>query len=79
MSEPIVQAVIFAIDGLLLDTELVLEHSEPGVWAAHRAGMRVLIVPDLKRPSAEVAALAEGVFDSLAEAQEFLIGALGPR
>ncbi len=44
---------------------LVLEDSEAGVMAAHRAGMRVFCVPDIKEPSPEIAALADGVFDSL--------------
>ena len=38
---------------------LVLEDSEAGVIAAHRAGMRVYCVPDIKAPSPEVEALAD--------------------
>ena len=45
---------------------LVLEDAEAGVIAAHRAGMMVFVVPDLKPPSAEVRRLANGVFESLA-------------
>jgi HAD superfamily hydrolase (TIGR01509 family) len=44
---------------------LVLEDAEPGVIAAHGAGMQVYIVPDLQRPSAQVSQLANGTFDSL--------------
>lgn len=44
---------------------LVLEDAEPGVIAAHRAGMQVYIVPDLQAPSAQVSQLANGTFDSL--------------
>ena len=44
---------------------LVLEDSEAGVMAAHRAGMRVYCVPDIKEPAAEVLALAEARFASL--------------
>jgi HAD superfamily hydrolase (TIGR01509 family) len=44
---------------------LVLEDSEAGVMAAHRAGMRVFCVPDIKQPTPEIAALTDGVFESL--------------
>jgi HAD superfamily hydrolase (TIGR01509 family) len=44
---------------------LVLEDSEPGARAAHAAGMAVIIVPDLKAPSAGVAHLAEAVLPDL--------------
>jgi HAD superfamily hydrolase (TIGR01509 family) len=44
---------------------LVLEDAEAGVIAAHRAGMAVFMVPDLKSPSPEVKRLANGVFESL--------------
>jgi beta-phosphoglucomutase-like phosphatase (HAD superfamily) len=44
---------------------LVLEDSEPGARAAHAAGMAVIIVPDLKAPSEEVAQLAEAVLPDL--------------
>ncbi len=46
---------------------LVLEDAEAGVIAAHRAGMQVFVIPDLQLPSVESSALANGVFDSLAE------------
>lgn len=44
---------------------LVLEDSEPGARAAHAAGMAVIIVPDLKAPSDEVAQLAAAVLHDL--------------
>ncbi len=50
----------------------VLEDSEAGVRAAHAAGMRPLIVPDIKPPSAGTARLAAGVFPSLSEVRVFL-------
>jgi HAD superfamily hydrolase (TIGR01509 family) len=53
---------------------LVPEDAEAGVIAAHRAGMMVFMVPDLKPPSPEVKRLANGVFESLtavADSREF--------
>jgi HAD superfamily hydrolase (TIGR01509 family) len=44
---------------------LVLEDAEPGVIAAHRAGMQVYMVPDLQPSSPTVERLANGIFDSL--------------
>lgn len=44
---------------------LVLEDAEPGVVAAHRAGMQVYVVPDLNPPSAAVERIANGKFESL--------------
>jgi HAD superfamily hydrolase (TIGR01509 family) len=46
----------------------VLEDSEAGVLAAHAAGMRPILVPDMKPPGKEIAALAEHVFPSLLQA-----------
>ncbi|MEP6504503.1 MAG: HAD family phosphatase, partial [Betaproteobacteria bacterium] len=47
---------------------IAFEDSENGARAAQAAGVRVVIVPDLKHPSPEVAARAHGVIGSLAEA-----------
>ena len=47
---------------------IAFEDSENGARAAQAAGIRVVIVPDLKPPPADVAARAHGVIDSLAEA-----------
>jgi HAD superfamily hydrolase (TIGR01509 family) len=44
---------------------LVLEDSDAGVRAAHAAGMRSIIVPDLKLPSPDIAALSERTCVSL--------------
>jgi HAD superfamily hydrolase (TIGR01509 family) len=44
---------------------LVLEDSGPGIQAAHAAGMRSFLVPDVHAPEPAVAALADGVFSSL--------------
>jgi HAD superfamily hydrolase (TIGR01509 family) len=51
---------------------IVFEDAEAGTIAAHRAGMTVFIVPDLKQPSDEVRSLAKGVFKSLGEVARHL-------
>ena len=47
---------------------IAFEDSENGARAAQAAGVRVVIVPDLKHPPQDVAARAHGVIGSLAEA-----------
>ena len=74
------QAVIFDMDGLMLDTEriamitpaecIVLEDSEAGIRAARAAGMTPILVPDLKPPSDEVQALAYRMYPSLHEVRD---------
>jgi HAD superfamily hydrolase (TIGR01509 family) len=49
---------------------VAFEDSENGARAAQAAGVRVVIVPDLKHPPADVAARAHGVIPSLADAIE---------
>ncbi len=51
---------------------LVLEDSEAGITAAHRAGMLAIMIPDLKHPSPEVAALAYRVCRSLHDVRDLL-------
>ena len=47
---------------------IAFEDSENGARSAQSAGIRVVIVPDLKHPPEDVAARAHGVIDSLADA-----------
>jgi len=54
---------------------VVLEDSEAGTRAAIAAGMRVFVVPDLVRPSAEALASATGVFETLELASSTLLRA----
>ena len=51
---------------------IALEDSEPGICAAHAAGMIPFMVPDLKAPSDEIRKLAYQVFDSLHAVKQFL-------
>lgn len=51
---------------------LVLEDSERGAQAARAAGMVVIIVPDIKPPSADIASLAAAVLPDLHAVQAWL-------
>lgn len=44
---------------------LVLEDSEAGIEAAHRAGMDVICIPDMKKPAEPFASMASAVLNSL--------------
>lgn len=57
---------------VLPESCLVFEDSESGTIAAHKAGMRVIIVPDMKKPSDEVSKLAWLLLPSLQDAEKHL-------
>jgi HAD superfamily hydrolase (TIGR01509 family) len=49
----------------------IIEDSYNGVRAAHAAGAKVIMVPDIVLPDEEMRALADYIFPSLNEVQEF--------
>ena len=51
---------------------LVLEDSEAGIVAAHAAGMKPVMVPDIKQPDPEIMHLALQVLPSLSAVKELL-------
>lgn len=51
---------------------LILEDSPNGIRAAHAAGMRVIMVPDLIEPTADLRAMASKVCESLHDVILFL-------
>ena len=54
---------------------LVLEDSESGIQAAYAAGIPVICIPDLKKPSEEYLAKTTAVMESLFDVIPFLKGA----
>ena len=53
---------------------VAVEDSPTGVRAATAAGMRTILVPDMQKPSSEIAALCALVLEDLAQAHEHLTG-----
>lgn len=56
---------------------IAFEDSFAGVRAAHGAGMRTVMVPDLVHPDTEIKALCTAVLESLLHAHEHLVTATG--
>ena len=72
--KPAPDIYLAAADGLRVPPArcLVLEDSEAGIKAAHAAGMRPIMIPDLKQPSAETKRLAYRILPSLGEVTTLL-------
>ena len=72
---------IFLKAAALLETPpgacLVLEDSANGIRAAHAAGMRPILVPDLKAPDGELRALSERICPDLSAACAYILEELG--
>jgi HAD superfamily hydrolase (TIGR01509 family) len=68
--DPEIYLAAAAALGIAPDQCAALEDSEPGIAAAHAAGMRAMMVPDLKQPSAQTLAIAHGIYPSLVEARQ---------
>jgi beta-phosphoglucomutase-like phosphatase (HAD superfamily) len=75
----VIQAVVFDLDGVLIDSEPV-EDSANGLRSAAAAGLRVIAIPQPRYPP-EPDALAQAslVLPSLAELTTDAISALAPR
>lgn len=56
---------------------IALEDSDIGLRAAHGAGLRCIVVPDLRPPSPEYLALAHAVVPSLRDAHRLIVEMLG--
>jgi len=79
----VIEAVVFDLDGVLLDSEQiwdeVREDSESGIRAGRAAGMRVVAIPNAHFPPGEEAlAAADVVLGSLEELTPEAVGASRP-
>lgn len=74
-SKPAPDIFLLAAEALGIDPAhcFVIEDSYNGIRAAHAAGMRPIMVPDVQSSTAEITALAEAVLPSLIEAKEYLM------
>ncbi len=66
-SKPAPDIFLKALRSVAPGDALVLEDSENGVRAAHAAGIPVVCIPDLKKPSDEIAGMASAVVRSADE------------
>jgi len=73
-SKPDPEIFLIAADKLkcLPENCIVLEDSEAGIMAAYSAGMKPLLVPDMKKPGHEVKELAFKIFTDLDEVKDFI-------
>lgn len=73
-SKPDPDIFLRAADKLQRRTDqcLVLEDAAMGVLAAHRAGMKTVMIPDLVAPDEETLKIADYVMDSLYDVKAFL-------
>ena len=58
---------------LKADQCLVIEDSYNGIRSAHAAGMRAVMVPDIKPPTEEMEQLAESILPDLAAAENYIL------
>ena len=68
--------IYLTVSGLLKEDPkecVVFEDSDNGVLSAHKAGMDVIQIPDLKEPAGEMLNLGHRILSSLGEARLFLM------
>lgn len=58
--------------GVRPEDAFAIEDSPNGIRSAYRAGMKVLMVPDLIQPDEEIRGMLYGCFDSLLDVKDFL-------
>ena len=77
-SKPAPDVFLLAAEKLGADIRecIIIEDSFNGVRAAHASGATVFMVPDLLKPTEEIIALTDHVFDSLVDVQVWLEGEL---
>ena len=58
--------------GVKPDEAYAIEDSPNGIRAAHRAGMKPIMVPDMIKPDEEMKELSYQIFENLIEVKDFL-------
>ena len=51
---------------------VVIEDSPDGIKAAHAAGMKVIMIPDLIEPTEEIRKMTDGIYNTLNDLTEIL-------